>query len=617
MSTGRLTGVAFSLLSGLAFAISLVELSSASGAAAAERVPSVARQIGDVADRELPIVILKGHPQQYGRLSDLMRRDHVPAISVAVIHDGAIEWAKGFGVTRIGGPPVTSDTLFEAGSISKPVTALEVLRLVQAGRLALDADVNGYLKTWRIPANSFTQRKAVTLRELLSHTAGVTVHGFGGYEAGQPLPTLPEVLNGTSPANSPPIRVDQVPGTAWRYSGGGYVITEQLLEDVTGQPFAKLMHDGVLEPLGMSHSTFDQPLPDALRSDVALPYHADGTPIAGGPHVYPEQSAAGLWTTPSDLARFALSISEDLRRGSQGIISGAMARVMVTPVLEHYGLGLEICGITSRPCFSHGGVDAGYESFMISYDDGRDGAVVMTDGEGGMRLAMSVIRTLAHDLSWPDWAPAVRQVVPLNATAFDRFAGAYKMQDGPVVTFWREGRHVYLRLLGQRAGEIFPMSDREYTAEDVDARVLFRAGVSGTKPTLTIYQTFTQHHGTLLPGSLGKAYVDKSRADQVRFGRQAPDRRSAAAVRRLLLGLAAGRPDYSDMEAPMVNATRRYLPNLKKTMLRLGTLKGMTFKRVTAAGDDIYDVRFSNGAIRVAIGLSPDGKVADAGIQPP
>jgi CubicO group peptidase (beta-lactamase class C family) len=606
MSTGRLLGVISLLLPCLAFA----------GSPATEPAPSIAKQISDVANREVPVVILRGHPQQYSRLADLMRAHHVLGISVAVIRGGAIEWSRGFGVTRIGGPPVTPDTLFEAGSISKSATALEVLHLVQTGKLALDANVNGYLKTWKIPSNGFTQRKAVTLRELLSHTAGVTVHGFPGYEAGQPLPTLPEVLDGRPPANSPPIRVDQEPGTAWRYSGGGYVIVEQLLEDVTGESFAKLMHDGVLEPLGMSHSTFEQPLRDTLRSNVALPYHADGTPIAGGPHVYPEQSAAGLWTTPSDLARLALSISRDLHGERQGVISADLARTMVTPARQHYGLGLEICGITRRPCFAHGGVDAGYESFMISYDDGRDGAVVMTSSEGGMQLAMGVVRTLAYDLNWPDYLPAVRTVVPLNETAFARFAGAYKMQDGAVVTFWRNGPQVYLRLPRQRASEIFAMSDREYTAADVDARVLFQEGTSDTKPTLIIYQWPEEYHGTLLPGALGRAFVHQSEADQVRFAKQIPDSRSADALHRLLNGLTTGRPDYSHMEPNMVQATHRYLPELRKMLLGLGALRTTTFKDVSPAGDDVYEARFAKGALRVVIGLSPSGKLADAGIMP-
>lgn len=606
MSTGRLLGVIFSLLPCLTFA----------GAPAAEPLPSIAKQISDVANREVPIVILKGRPQQYSRLADLMRTSDVLGLSVAVIHDGAIEWARGFGVTRIGGPPVTPDTLFEAGSISKPVTALEVLRLVQTRKLALDADADDYLKTWKIPPNDFTRRKAVTLRELLSHTAGVTVHGFPGYQAGQPLPTLPEVLNGTPPANSPPIRVDQEPGTVWRYSGGGYVIVEQLLEDVTGEPFAKLMHDGVLGPLGMSHSTFEQPLPDTLRSDVALPYHADGTPIAGGPHVYPEQSAAGLWTTPSDLARFALSISRDLHGQGRGVISAGLAQTMVTSVRQNYGLGLEICGIARRPCFGHGGVDEGYESFMVSYDDGRDGAVVMTSSEGGMQLAMGIVRTLAYDLNWPDYLPAVRTVKPLNETAFDHFSGAYRMQDGPIVTFWRDGHHVYLRLPRQRASEIFAISDREYTAADIDARVLFQGGTSGTKPTVTVYQWPEGHHGTLLPGTLGSAFMHKSEADQVRFAKQIPDSRSADVLRRLLSGLTTGRPDYSHMEANMVQATHQYLPELRRMLLALGALSTTTFKGVSPAGDDVYEVRYAKGALRVVIGLSPSGKLADAGITP-
>jgi CubicO group peptidase (beta-lactamase class C family) len=617
MSTGRLLGLMISLLPCQAFAGSSALSISPSDAPAAEQVLSIARQIGDVRNRELPAVILKGHAQRFDRLADLMRTHHVPAISVAVIHDGAIEWARGFGVTRPDGPPVTPDTLFEAGSISKPVTALEVLHLVETGRLKLDADVNGYLDTWKVPVNVFTQRKAVTLRELLSHTAGVTVHGFPGYEAGKPLPTLTEILNGTPPANSPPIRVDQVPGTAWRYSGGGYVIVEQLLEDVSRKPFAKLMQEGVLEPLRMAHSTFAQPLPDDLRREVAIPYHGDGTPVAGGPHVYPEQSAAGLWTTPSDLARFALSLSGDLQGHGHGLISASMTQAMLTPVLQNYGLGLEICGITHRPCFSHGGVDAGYQSFMISYEDGRDGAVVMTDSDDGMELAMSIIRTLAHDLHWPDYLPPTRTVVPLRKAAFDRFAGAYRMQDGPVITFWRVGPGVYFRLMGRPRSEMFAMSDREYTAEDIDVRILFRAGSHGASPTVTMYEWPTEHHGTRLPGSLGRAFLDKSKTDQVRFEKQIPDPRSAGRLRRLLTGLADGRPDYSQMEPNMVRATHEYLPGLRRMLLSLGALRTTTFIRVTPAGDDVYEVRFAKGARQVAVGLSPSGKVAGAELRSP
>jgi CubicO group peptidase (beta-lactamase class C family) len=245
-------------------------------------------------------VITKGEPTVTTKLADRMAALHVPGVSIAVIHYGKIEWARGFGVTRLGGPAVTPDTLFQAASISKPVTAMAVLHLVESGKLNLDADVNQYLKTWKVPANTFTEKTKVTLRELLSHTAGMTVHGFPGYASGSPLPTLVQVLNGEKPANTPAIIVDATPGTNWRYSGGGFVVTQLLLQDVTGQPFPKLLHDTVLAPVGMTRSTYEQPLPQNRMAEAAMAYRRDGEPVPGGPHVYPEMAPAGLWTTPSD-----------------------------------------------------------------------------------------------------------------------------------------------------------------------------------------------------------------------------------------------------------------------------------------------------------------------------
>src|ERR1700744_2735479 len=199
--------------------------------------PAAEAKIHNIENDIAPFVLIKGQVAPRVSLADRMYELHVPGVSVAFIHDGKIAWARGFGVTRIGGARVTPDTLFQAGSISKPVTAMAVLHLVQSGQLDLDANVNQYLKTWKLPENSFTAQKPVTLRELLSHTAGVTVHGFPGYASGGQTPTLVQFLDGEPPANTPAIRVDTTPGTIWRYSGGGYVITQQLLLDVTGKSF--------------------------------------------------------------------------------------------------------------------------------------------------------------------------------------------------------------------------------------------------------------------------------------------------------------------------------------------------------------------------------------------
>jgi CubicO group peptidase (beta-lactamase class C family) len=243
---------------------------------------------------------------------------HVLGVSITVIHNGEIEWSRGFGVTRVGGPAVTPDTLFQAASISKPVTAMAVLHLVGSGKLDLDADVNQYLKAWKVPTNKFTETSKVTLRELLTHTAGMTVHGFPGYASDSALPTVVQVLNGEKPANTPAILVDTIPGSDWRYSGGGFVVTQVLLQDVTCKAFSTLMHDVVLGPIGMSRSTYEQPLPQNRMAEAAIPYQQDGQPVPGGPHVYPEMAPAGLWTTPSDLARFAIEVQKALAGKSNG-----------------------------------------------------------------------------------------------------------------------------------------------------------------------------------------------------------------------------------------------------------------------------------------------------------
>jgi CubicO group peptidase (beta-lactamase class C family) len=212
-----------------------------------------------IEDDLLPANSVIGEPQQKIELIDRMAALKVPGLSIAVIHDGQIDWARGYGVSKEGGPAVTSQTLFQAASVSKAISALAALHAVDIGRLNLDGDVNQYLKHWKVPFNSFTNQTKVTLRQLLTHTAGMTVHGFHGYSPSASVPTLVQVLEGTPPANTPPIRVDILPGTQWRYSGGGYVVVQQLLEDVNGESFAKFVKDNVFTPVGMGPSAETAP----------------------------------------------------------------------------------------------------------------------------------------------------------------------------------------------------------------------------------------------------------------------------------------------------------------------------------------------------------------------
>ncbi len=267
------------------------------------------------------------------------------------------------------------------------------------------------------------------MRELLTHTAGMTVHGFPGYASGAPVPTLVQVLNGEKPANSPAIRVDTAPGTMWRYSGGGYVIVQQLLQDVTGQSFPKLMQEMVLGPIGMTRSTYEQPLPAARIGEAATPYRQNGEPVTGGPHTYPEMAPAGLWTTPLDLARYAMEVQMSLASKSNRVISAAMARQMLTPGMNQQGLGPVTGGSPEHRYFTHSGANEGFQCDMVVYENG-DGAVIMTNSDNGGQLAGEILRTIAYEYKWPDFGPAEREITkadPADPKVLDGYVGAYEL----------------------------------------------------------------------------------------------------------------------------------------------------------------------------------------------
>jgi CubicO group peptidase (beta-lactamase class C family) len=388
------------LLIVLGFSLTLLHLRAVVAASSADEVKQHMKAV------ESCLPLSKSKPQTCVTLSERMAQLHVHGVSIAVVHQGRMEWAKGYGVRQIGGDPVDADTLFQAGSISKPLAAMGALRLVQEGKLRLDKNVNDSLTSWKLPPSAAAPGAVVTLRELLTHTAGLTVHGFPGYAAGAPVPTLIQVLNGEPPANTPAIRLDSVPGENWRYSGGGYTVMQQLVIDTVKEPYPQFLHDAVLAPMGMSHSTYQQPLPSSLLSHAAMPYNEDGTAVEGGPHTYPEMAAAGLWTTPSDLCRYIIEMQQSLKGTSNPVLSPSMTRQMLTAGTGGWGLGLHIGGSSADPWFSHNGANAGYENAFAGYETNGDGAAVMTNAQGGGRLAQEVMRAIANTYDWPNWPQA-------------------------------------------------------------------------------------------------------------------------------------------------------------------------------------------------------------------
>ena len=356
----------------------------------------------------LPAVVVKSEPA--GRtIAERMKELNVPGLSIAVINNGAIEWAKGYGVVEAGSPtPVTAETLFQAASISKPVAAMGMLALVEQGKLNLDEDVNLKFKSWKVPENDFTKQNKVTLRRLSSHSAGTTVHGFRGYAEGEGVPTVVQILDGIKPANSAAVRVDLAPGSQWRYSGGGITAMQLLMTDVAAKPFPDLMKELVFDKLGMKSSTYDQPLTATSLSKAAAGHLRTGAVIAGKRHTYPEMAAAGLWTTPTDLATFAIELQRANAGKSGKVLSQAMVNQMLTKQAGDYGLGIGLGGSGQTATFSHGGSNVGFRCMLFAYVHTGQGAVVMTNGDQGGVLAGEILRSISREYGWPDYKVVVK-----------------------------------------------------------------------------------------------------------------------------------------------------------------------------------------------------------------
>ena len=355
-----------------------------------------------------------------------MRRLHVPGVSVAVIRKGSIAWAKGYGVTDRNGPAVTTDTQFQTASISKSITAMAALQMVQTGMLELDRPVNDYLTSWKLPASP--PPDAVTVRRLLSHTAGISVSGFPGYAAGVAVPGVVQVLDGVAPAATLPVRVTATPGEQWRYSGGGYTILQQLMSDVAGKPFEVLVAERVLRPIGMSNSHFQQGAAPGAGTRTAMPHDSAGKAYPGGPSAYPELAAAGMWSTPTDLARFAIALQAASLGKDGQVLKANTAGAMLTPVKNGYGLGLELAGQEGTRSFAHGGSNKGYQNSLFAYSDRGDGAVVMTNGDGGADLARALIRSVAAEYKWPSYRTVERATVALPVKLATSMAGTYSIE---------------------------------------------------------------------------------------------------------------------------------------------------------------------------------------------
>ena len=427
-----------------------------------------------------PAVLIKGEPGW--TIQERMKFYKVPGVSVAVIQDFKIQWAKGYGLKDTEtNEPVTVDTLFQAGSISKPVAAMAALKKVEQGKIALDADINDKLTTWKIPENEYTAKKKVTLANLLSHTGGLTVHGFPGYAPDEKIPTLPQILDGTPPANTPAVRVDFEPGTRFRYSGGGVTIAQLAIMDIEKKPYPQIAQETVLGPLNMTNSTYQQPLPEDIRKKAATGYRPDGKAVIGKIHVYPEMAAAGLWTTPTDLAKFAIETQLSLAGKSNKVLSKEMTAKMVTPFIpsDPVGLGFFSEKHGAATYFGHGGADEGFRAQLLVHRDKGYGAVVMVNSDNG-QIMNEIIRAIAQEYQWEDFLPAPREVVSVDSAKLKEYAGRFMVNPDRVLTITTSGGKLYAEPTASPKFELVPVAENEFLRRDSDITYAFMKGDGGS-----------------------------------------------------------------------------------------------------------------------------------------
>ena len=432
-------------------------------------------KIGQVENGLRPEYFIKG--DRLKSITEAMKETSTPGISVAVIHNSEIAWVKGYGVPDIKTQlPVNTNTVFQAASISKPITALAVMKLVQDGKLDLDENINSYLKTWKLPENEFTAKDKVTLRNLLSHTAGVTVHGFSGYKNDAHIPTLEQVLNGEPPANSGKVVVDLKPNTEFRYSGGGYTIVQQVLIDQLQKSFQEIMREVVLEPLGMTNSFFsNSALNEKQHTNATAAHNTDGEQVLGKRYIYPEMAAAGLWTTAEDLAKFAIEVQKSLKGESSKVLTKEFAEIMTTPVLNgEYNIGLCNEKISTEQLLGHSGGNEGYTCGMLFHKEKGFGVILMSNSQSAYKLNIPFLRSAAAAYGFDNILQPNYEIIDLTADKVKIFIGNYRMEFDKTIKIFSNNNKLFYKRIFDELKQLDYVGDNIMIDTDRTVKIEFR-----------------------------------------------------------------------------------------------------------------------------------------------
>jgi len=405
-------------------------------------------------------------------LKERMSYYKTPGISIAVINNGKLEWARGFGYKNMEKKePVTQNTLFQAASISKPIAALAFMKLMENNEIDIDTNISIYLKSWQVSSNNGWTPN-ISIRQLLSHTAGLTVSGFPGYSITEDIPTTVQILNGENPANNQPVRVNIFPGSRLRYSGGGITIAQLILEDKFNEPFYKVMDSLVLKPLKLVNSTYQQPAPKTKNNIIATGYLSDYQPINGGNHIYPEMAAAGLWTSPTELSIIVTEIQEAIENKSD-FISAATINEMLTPqkIDSEVGIGFFLSGRGDSLVFQHNGGNYGFNSRIVGYLHQGKGAIVMINAET-FEIINEVMRSIAIEYKWPDYFKENKKYA-LNEKSLESFSGRYLSEENWEIIIAKQNDKLTLKMPRQPAVQLIPEGENQFYSEQLNINVEF------------------------------------------------------------------------------------------------------------------------------------------------
>lgn len=452
---------------------------------------SVKSRIKSVENGLIPYVPVQGFPAW--NIYERMKHYKVPGVSIAVVNNFKVEWAKGYGLAdTLKKTPVTPQTMFSAGSISKLVMAAAAFQLVQEQKLSLDEPINQYLKSWKIPENDYTRQTPVTLRMLLSHTGGTSQTSYFGFTPDKKnLPTILDILSGQPNAESRGVVVNSEPKKEFRYSGGGSMIAQMALMDVSGERFEALCARVLFQPLGMPQSTFAQPLTSKFQAQAAWGY-SYASWYEGMPYVYPQQAAAGLYATPSDLASFLIEIQQALR-GKGKVLSQASAQTMVTPVAKVSAGGFrEEIGVgpfllqridnqdTQGRYFEFTGVNAGFVAYLIGNITEGYGAVIMLNtGDDFNGLGKEIRRAIAQTYGWHNFLPPAIQPKKWTKAELERVVGRYRLGPDEVMSFQREGDHLIQVINEGSPIPCFPIAKDSIVLTDFNIKAHFRFDAQG------------------------------------------------------------------------------------------------------------------------------------------